>query len=342
MNSGDGDNRRHGRIFRRAGPAGQRRSPTGSRRRLDAICSRASRRGSTGQSPTSSASTAIQIGLPGCPFLAQSRVASRWTVDSRRARGRSCADPHWLPFPGELARPHRAAACARVHERSASAPARGLPRHSRRRPDRHFGIQSVQPVRRQALLRPRAVAAVERQLHRAVPAEGLARAARLRGDRAAASTATCRRSRTRNGARGSAFSRRPATAGGRSAAAFTTCARRRRCSACASSRRRGNAAQERPRDRARGRRASGIERVDVDGARSRAACRHDLHRWRMQGQSRARRLGRAARLRRPREGALRRRGRDHQQPDGADRRHSRARIADARLRRRRSTPIRST
>ena len=59
----------------------------------------------------------------------------------------------------------------------------------------------------------------------------------------------------------------------------------------------------------------------------------DLHRRRLQGQSRSRRLGRAARLRRPREGALRRRARHHQQPDGADRGHPRAGSADAALRR---------
>ena len=46
------------------------------------------------------------------------------------------------------------------------------------------------------------------------------------------------------------------------------------------------------------------------------------------------RLGRAADLRRSREGALRRRACDDEQPDGAHRRHSRARSAEARVRRR--------
>ena len=41
---------------------------------------------------------AIQIGLPGCPFLAQSRVASHWTVDLGPP-AQLLADPHWLPFP---------------------------------------------------------------------------------------------------------------------------------------------------------------------------------------------------------------------------------------------------
>jgi SAM-dependent methyltransferase len=41
---------------------------------------------------------AIQVGLPQCPFLAQSRIATRWTVDVR-APATVLADPHWLPFP---------------------------------------------------------------------------------------------------------------------------------------------------------------------------------------------------------------------------------------------------
>lgn len=41
---------------------------------------------------------AIQIGLPGCPYLAQSRIPSRWTVDAE-APAQVLADPHWLPFP---------------------------------------------------------------------------------------------------------------------------------------------------------------------------------------------------------------------------------------------------
>ena len=41
---------------------------------------------------------AIQIGLPRCPFLAQSRVAAHWTVDVE-APAQILADPQWLPFP---------------------------------------------------------------------------------------------------------------------------------------------------------------------------------------------------------------------------------------------------
>jgi SAM-dependent methyltransferase len=40
---------------------------------------------------------AVQIGLPECPFLAQSRVPSHWTVDAS-APAQLRADPHWLPF----------------------------------------------------------------------------------------------------------------------------------------------------------------------------------------------------------------------------------------------------
>ncbi|MEP7182377.1 MAG: methyltransferase domain-containing protein [Betaproteobacteria bacterium] len=41
---------------------------------------------------------AIQIGLPDCPFLAQSRIATRWSVDVD-APADVRADPRWLPFP---------------------------------------------------------------------------------------------------------------------------------------------------------------------------------------------------------------------------------------------------
>lgn len=41
---------------------------------------------------------AIQIGLPTCPFLAQSRIAARWTLDLEPP-AQLRADPHWLPFP---------------------------------------------------------------------------------------------------------------------------------------------------------------------------------------------------------------------------------------------------
>ena len=41
---------------------------------------------------------AIQIGLPEYPYLAQSRIADRWTVDYEPP-ATLLADPHWLPFP---------------------------------------------------------------------------------------------------------------------------------------------------------------------------------------------------------------------------------------------------
>lgn len=41
---------------------------------------------------------AIQMGLPGCEFLAQSRIPTRWHVDVA-GPVQVLADPHWLPFP---------------------------------------------------------------------------------------------------------------------------------------------------------------------------------------------------------------------------------------------------
>jgi SAM-dependent methyltransferase len=41
---------------------------------------------------------AVQIGLPTCPFLAQSRIPSRWSVDLEPP-AQVLADPNWLPFP---------------------------------------------------------------------------------------------------------------------------------------------------------------------------------------------------------------------------------------------------
>jgi SAM-dependent methyltransferase len=40
---------------------------------------------------------AVQVGLPECPFLAQSRIASRWTLDYDPPAD-VIADPHGLPF----------------------------------------------------------------------------------------------------------------------------------------------------------------------------------------------------------------------------------------------------
>jgi hypothetical protein len=40
---------------------------------------------------------ALQTGLPECPFLAQSRIVSRWTLDYD-VPATLIADPHGLPF----------------------------------------------------------------------------------------------------------------------------------------------------------------------------------------------------------------------------------------------------
>jgi SAM-dependent methyltransferase len=44
---------------------------------------------------------AIQVGLPQYPFLAQSRITARWTVDAAPP-AQVLADPLWLPFPENL------------------------------------------------------------------------------------------------------------------------------------------------------------------------------------------------------------------------------------------------
>ena len=41
---------------------------------------------------------ALQIGLPTCNFLGQSRIPARWTMDAVEP-AHLRADPHWLPFP---------------------------------------------------------------------------------------------------------------------------------------------------------------------------------------------------------------------------------------------------
>jgi SAM-dependent methyltransferase len=41
---------------------------------------------------------ALQVGLPDCPFLAQSRIPSRWTLDYDPP-AQLVADPHYLPLP---------------------------------------------------------------------------------------------------------------------------------------------------------------------------------------------------------------------------------------------------
>src|SRR5690242_18736724 len=41
---------------------------------------------------------AVQIGLPSCEFLAQSRIPTRWTA-APDGGGHLLADARWLPFP---------------------------------------------------------------------------------------------------------------------------------------------------------------------------------------------------------------------------------------------------
>ena len=182
------------------------------------------------------------------------------------------------------------------------------------------GLQSVQPVRRQALLRPRADAR-----------RGTAISSRSTGSRtgwrcsasrspAAASTATCRRSQPENWLRAlRRSSSPPATAGGRSPAASTTCARPRRVTGMRVITPAWQRPQARRWRRRRGRRASASSGRPTGDARHRrrrrsARCTaatttsYHPHRRRVQGQPRPRRLGRAARMGRPRARALRRRG----------------------------------
>ena len=102
-------------------------------------------------------------------------------LDARlRPAGHGDRRPPLRAVRGKHVRPDRAAARARIHRRSAPDAARSLSGDAARRTDRHRRIQPVLAVRRQPLLRPPADAAVERQLHRALPRQGLADAARLR------------------------------------------------------------------------------------------------------------------------------------------------------------------
>ena len=100
------------------------------------------------------------------------------------------------------------------------------------------------------------------------------------------------------------------------------------------------------RDRGAGRGRRGADGVQAARAASRPRDRRadrgrDLHRRRLQGQSRPGRLGRRHPRGRAREGAVRRRAADHQQPDGAAGRDPRAGGADPALPGRSSTPTAS-
>ena len=179
---GDGDNRRHGRIFRSSRTACQRRSPIGSRRRSAATCSRASRRTSTGPSPTSSASTRSRSGCRAARF--SRRAGSRRAGPSTTSRPpRSSPTRTGCRSP----RTRSTSSCCRTRSSSPSDPHQLLREVYRvMRPEGQIVIAGFNPFSLFGAKRyfgRGADAAVERQLHRALPAQGLARAARLRRDR---------------------------------------------------------------------------------------------------------------------------------------------------------------
>src|SRR5215471_18963005 len=160
---GDGDNRQHGGILFGAGDPGNGyarrmvRDPpwplsAGTRTRLfrpDARrhfrLSRAADRtagislaeGLADYDPTDGRSGGTSAGFGRSPLAALCR--------ERRRSGRSSAH-------------------AGIHRRAASAPARDPPRDPARRTAHYRGVQSLQPVRRQALFRARANDALDRQL----------------------------------------------------------------------------------------------------------------------------------------------------------------------------------
>jgi len=123
------------------------------------------------------------------------------------------ADPHGLPFAENavdlIVMPHALEFTDDPHlmlrEAYRVIPARGSGRHRR--------LQPVLALRRQALLRPRRDAAVERQLHRALSTQGLADAARIRRRRRAPRRLRAAVRSGRSGCTGSGSSRQWATAG---------------------------------------------------------------------------------------------------------------------------------
>ena len=145
---GDGDNRRHGRFFRTRRDALQRTL-------ADWFATPLGRYLLAREQAWFDRTVADIFGFHGHPDRTAGVPVPRAKPDRRRGGRVDSAPPARDPRRSalaavrrELARPHRAAARARVHERSASAAARGLSRDARRRTDRHLGLQSVQPVRR--------------------------------------------------------------------------------------------------------------------------------------------------------------------------------------------------
>ena len=205
--------------------------------------------------------SAIQIGLPSCPFLAQSRIASRWTVD-REPPAQVLADPHWLPFPENsldlVVLPHALEFTTEPHQllREVYRAVRpegqivlaGFNPFSLFGARRYFGRGETPPWNGSfiALYRLKDWLAL---LGFEVTGGGLdcyvppfAQEKWLR---------RC------------GFFEQPAIAGGPSPAASTSCARPRGCSACASSRRRGSGATNGLATAPRQAR-QGIERVESD------------------------------------------------------------------------------
>ena len=250
---GDADNRRHGRIFRIVGAGAGDARRLVRRHRSDATCSRASRRGSTGRSPTSSASRRCRSACRVARFSRKAaslrtgpstpirrRTSSRIRTGCRSRRTRSTSSCCRMR---SSSRAIRISCCARSIARSAPK-ARSSSRASIRSacsaPSAISDAAQTPPWNGSfialyrlkdwlALLGFEVVGRRSRLLRAAVREREVARALRLfRGGR------------------------RPLVADRR--AASTTCARRRRFSACASSRRRGSTARTASRPRP-GRRA---------------------------------------------------------------------------------------
>jgi len=175
---------------------------------------------------------ALQIGLPECPLLEQSRIVSKWILDYDPPAD-IIADPHGLPFAENtidlIVMPHALEFTDDPHL---------MLREAWRviRPEGQIVISGFNPF---------SLFGTRRYFGRGAtpPWNGNFIALyRLKTSSAASSTATSRRLRRTSGCGAFHSSRRPAIAGGRSPAAFTFCVRRRRCLACACSRRRGSVA----------------------------------------------------------------------------------------------------
>ena len=283
----------------------------------------------------------------------------RDALDRRlRRRPRSCvADPHWLPFAENaldlIVLPH----ALEFTDRAAPAAARGLPRAAARGADRHRRAST-----RSACSAPSATSAASRRRR------GTATSSRSTGSRtgwrcsasrspAAASTATCRRSqpgpwRARCGFFESAGDRWWPIAGGvyylRATKKRDRHARDHAGVGAAQADARDGAAAGARVHRAAGRpvSAAGHPEGDAASARRDGAPATDVVTIHTDGACKGNPgpggWGALLAVGRPRERALRRRAGDDQQPDGAHRGDPRAREPQARLRRRWSTPTRST